>query len=203
MFESIYDDLVKIAISQQRKIDLKADMSKLYHRTLLPFHNREIEIAYTKVPTFRIDGKYRYYAPILVRIEEYYKNEIKKIYEQCKEVLDSQDIDSYTIFLFGKNHDWIDPIIDFPRRYNIVRFNTAYPSITHRNRTYRIISNFLRKRAKSIMSKKVVYGDVLNDCKRIIDVAEKLDLLTNTSIRKVIRNSNTNSNTIVLERGGN
>lgn len=176
MIQELYDSIINAVISTHKLSNL--DFSSLYRSTEILFHNRQIFIRYVRIPTFRTENRYSFYIPYLVTLHEpfFFSKEIAKIHRQCMEATaDARNIDSYTIFLFAKPRDYIDPLTKFPmQRYKTFIINTVYPTRRHAQRVISFITNFLRKRI-SEMRKRTVYASVLDDLALLETFCEKIE----------------------------
>jgi hypothetical protein len=102
--------------------------------------------------------------------------EKKQIYNQIIETLDRYDVDSYTIFQFGKYYGHTDPIINnLMKYYHIYNFNTQNPTNKHCETIHKFIANFLQKRIGLIKTDGIVYGSIIDDIKRLQNLIDFLN----------------------------
>jgi len=178
------------------------DFSHIYKDFRLPFKNREIIIKYIKIPTFRIGDRRKYYVVFLVDLYPafFYKTEIKQIARQCWEVIDNQDIDSFTIFLFAKSKDFLEPNNPYIQNNKVFILNSSHFSMRHEHLVFQHICKFLQRRIEAIRQSKVVFGEMLEDCTNIEKLLDNLhkeytvNCITYNNIKRNIkRNSYNNS----------
>lgn len=190
ILNDFYQQLIKLCISENRKIkDPNPDCGKLYYDTKIPMsEDRQFNIRWVKLPTFTRENKQQYYTVFINDIDYWRAGEKKQIYGQIIETLDRHDVDSYTIFQFGKYHGHIDPIInELIKYYHIYVINTQEPQNKNIEMIYKFISNFLQRRINGRKGNTIIFGDLLVEIKRLQSFVDFLNSM-NLSFSYIISN---------------
>jgi len=170
ILDDFFQQLIKICISENKKLnDINIDYSKLYYQTEIPMsEDRMLNIRWVKLPTFRRENKQQYYTIFINDIEFWRSGEKKQIYSQIIETIDRQNVDSYTIFMFGTYHGHIDTVInELIKFYHISVFNTQEPQTGDIDTIYRFISSFLQRRIDGRKGNTIIFGELQVEVKRL------------------------------------
>ena len=173
VIDALYNQLIKATIKQNtllgEQLGIKqTNYNKLYKKSEIPFDDdRELNIRWVKIPTFLQENKPTYYAVFLVSINYWRKGEMKKIYRQTIETIDSADVDSYTIILIGRLFGYIDKMDRRPKYYHIYRINTNEFTSKERKRVLDCICGFIDQRIRQMLSNDVSIASVKTDANRL------------------------------------
>lgn len=178
--QRIFQRLITAAIGQMRQIDRSYDMSKLYYSTTVQYdEEREINIRWVKIPTFRKNNNITFYAICLTDIQFSRMGELKNIHRQCTEAIDRVNIDSYTIFLFGRFHGYIDRVTNKPFRWwKIYILNRSTPTVEDENRVYSFISRVITNRCDRMVAGGMIFGTIVEDVERLRCFADSLNVIS-------------------------
>ena len=193
ILDEFYQRMIKICIKENRKLKQpNLDYSKTYYNTNIIFgEDRKLNIRWIKLPTFTRENKTYYYVVFVNDIDYWRSGEKKQLYRQIRETLDCHDVDSYTIFQFGRYHGHVDQIInDLMKYYHIYVFNTQNPTLEDTETIYKFIANFVQKRIDSIKKDGIVFGSIEKDIRRLQSF---VDFLNSIYSFNVISNSKKNS----------
>jgi len=201
--ENLYQQLIQLSIQENYKTkQIGIDHSKMYYNAEIPFQNdRKLNIRYVKLPTFARENKQYYYTIFLNNITYWRAGEKKQLYGQIIETLDRYNVDSYTIFQFGKYHGHIDHIInDLMKYYHIYVFNKWQPEKKDITTIYTFIINFLQKRIDSMNKDGLIFGTIQNDVARLQDFVDFLNpllsfnVISNYNVKSTFNTSYNNKN---------
>ena len=208
--DALYDQLIKATLKQNKMLEQQLGIKqnnydKLYLKTEIPFNERILTIRWVKIPTFIQENKPTYYAIFLTDIAFWRKGELKKIYKQVIESIDSHDLDSHTIFLAGILYGFFDKMNNQPKHYHIFRLNTDKITTSENKQILDCICNYLQSRIQ-IMTTKIKTKTTQKDIDRLqffIDTFSYMRVyhryaryVSNTSHRKEVIETNTTSNSL-------
>lgn len=173
MLDALYNQLIKATIKQNHLLEEQSHMQyhnydKLYRKTEIPLDERILTIRWVKIPTFhKPENKQNYYAIFLVDTLFWRKGELKQLYKQIIECIDSVDVDSFTIYLCGRLEGFFDKMDNRPRYYHIFRVNTSEFTVEDRNLIVRSFINYLTKRVQRAEYSMVNSVVIRNDIQRL------------------------------------
>ena len=170
--ETLYAQLVQSVVKQNHMVENQLclqlhNFDKLYRETETPFDDRILTIRWIKIPTFIHENKPTYYAVFLVSIPMWRKGELKAIYQQTIDSIDSQDVDSFTIFLTGPLQGFFDKMDNRPRYYHIFRINTTEFGLKERDWILTTVCNYLEARMQRMTDTKISTPLITADIGRI------------------------------------
>lgn len=170
LLENFFQQLIKIAFIENKKLgQTNIDYSKLYYSTSIPFkEDRVLNIRWVKLPTFQRENKQYYYAVFINDIDFWRMGEKTELYKQVIETIDRYDIDSYTVFQFGRYHGHNDPLINNLMKYfHIYVFNKVEVESDDLETVSRFVSDFLQKRINLMKNGGKIFGCIEKDVKRL------------------------------------
>jgi len=207
ILDKFYQQLIQITLKENKKTGIDLDYSKLYYSTNIPFkEDRIFNIRWIKIPTLKKQNKQYYYAVFINDIDFWRMGEKTELYNQIIETIDRYDIDSYTIFQFGRYHGHNDPLINnLMKYYHMYVFNTEEPSYDNFDTIYKFITDFLKKRINTIRSKKIIFGEMDKELKRLENFTNFLANRNSLNIIRIYKKNSSNISYNILKnsrRGG-
>ena len=174
LLDGFYESLIQQSIKMYRTIEQQQgtkmmDYDRLYYTTRVPFKDdRELMVRVIKIPTFRNKNKISYYALFLCDIVFWRKGEISELWRQVTDCVDKQDVDSYTIYVFGRFHGYYDPVVNSNmKRYKIFIMNTEMVTGKGLGVIRGNLQRFFLKRIKRMSGDGLVFGGIADDICRL------------------------------------
>lgn len=187
-----YQRLIPLAIKQNKQTNSEIESDKVYRDTNIPFiDDRILNIRWIKIPLFMYENHRYSYGIFINDIDHWRKGEIKQIKQQTMESMDTYDIDSYTIFQFGKFHGTFE-FNENMKFHKIFILNSKNYEQKHENLIYQQIIKFIQKRINKISMNPIRFNDLDNDLKRLnhcITIINNITLLSSNIRSDILKES--------------
>lgn len=173
-----FETLFKIVFKQHKNTSQSNfNANHIYYHTEVPFGDtRLLKVSWIKIPTFHKEHKLRMYCVFIVRISYYRTGEIKQIWKQVIDTADNHDIDSYTIFLHGKLRGFVDPVANKPLNYYKTYLIHDKQPRAQNKRVMQFVKGFLTRRLRIMQSGGLLFGELIDDCKRMQKTIDCLEV---------------------------